>query len=67
MPDDIKRFHRFEFVTQTSVTHDQAARIGLTLGITRRPERFIEDESRRVAGRVHAVVRRGLGMGLRHR
>ena len=30
---------------------------GLTPGITRRPKRFLEFESRRVAGRVHAVVR----------
>jgi hypothetical protein len=29
----------------------------LTPGITRRPGRFIVDESRRVGGRVHAVVR----------
>ena len=33
---------------------------GLTPGITRRPERLPEHDKRRVGGRVHAVVRRGI-------
>ena len=35
-------------------------RSDLTPGITRRPAPFAEQESRRVGGRVHAVVRRGV-------
>jgi hypothetical protein len=37
---------------------------GLTLGITRRPASLLEDESRRVGGRVHAVVMRPLRVHL---
>jgi hypothetical protein len=34
--------------------------VGLTPGITRPPKPLTKFESRRVAGRVHAVVRRGV-------
>jgi hypothetical protein len=35
---------------------------GLTPGITRRPERLFEFESRCVGGRVHAIVRCAVGV-----
>jgi hypothetical protein len=44
----------------SDVQNSNSLRSSITPGITRRPERLSEHESRRVGSRVHAVVGRGI-------